>query len=120
MTFLRAAGQDSDPDLDGRDLADAAQGGAGHGELHWDCGWQWAVRDGRWKLSWVDADAETARYVREVEHTEPGAGLALWDLDGDVGETKNLAERHPDVVERLSRVHDAWRERVGLAEQPRG
>lgn len=83
-------------------------------ELHWDCGWQWAVRRGDWKLLSVSGDEPTAAYVREVEHTEPGDGLILTDLRTDRAESENLAGRHPDVVRELQEAHRRWRAEVGL------
>lgn len=32
----------------------------------------------------------------------------LYDIAGDPGETKDLAPKHPDVVERMKRQYDAW------------
>ncbi|WP_437583198.1 sulfatase family protein [Paramicrobacterium sp. CJ85] len=119
-TFLAAAEGDSEDaaesgDLDGQNLADVLTGDTGHDALHWDCDWQWAVREGTWKLSWCDASSEFARYVREVEHTTPGDGLFLCDLSGDPSETENLADANPQTVERLTELHRAWRAEVGLA-----
>ena len=56
-----------------------------------------AVRDGRWKL---------------VEWHEDGA-TELYDLQADPSETQNVAERHPDIVERLRVSLAAWRHDVG-------
>jgi hypothetical protein len=33
----------------------------------------------------------------------------LADLEADPGETKNLSKQHPDLVEKLSKLHDEWR-----------
>lgn len=137
-TFAAAAGLEADPDGDGRDLRpvlaettdaetpDAEMSDAetladerhGDRELHWDCGWQWAVRRGDWKLLWVDGDSPTAEYVRAVEHTSTGEGLILTDLAGDPGERDNLASRRPRLVAQLTRAHERWRQRVGLPPAP--
>ncbi len=54
------------------------------------------VLDGKWKLiEWFDNDT-----------TE------LFDLSSDVGEQKNLAEQHPDVVARLRRQLQDWQRDV--------
>ncbi|MEJ1087859.1 sulfatase-like hydrolase/transferase [Microbacterium sp. Mu-80] len=87
-------------------------------ELHWDCGWQWAVRRGDWKLLCVDGDDPTAAYVRDVEHTATGDGMILTDLAGDPGERDNLAARRPRLVEQLTRAHFRWRDEVGLPAGP--
>ena len=83
-------------------------------DLHWDCGWQWAVRRGDWKLLWVDGDSETAGYVRDVEHTTTGDGLFLTDLSHDRGERVNLVDDHPELVRELRDAHVRWRDEVGL------
>lgn len=114
-TFVRAAGLTETEELDGLNLAAVIQGGVGHEELHWDCGWEWAVRDDRWKLAYCDGQSETARQIIKVEHTTPGDGLFLADLQADPGETRNLAEQHPDIVRELSESHARWRGDVGLS-----
>ena len=52
-----------------------------------------AIRDGRWKL---------------LEFFEDG-GVELYDLQEDPGETRNLAEEHPDIVEKMQRRLQNWR-----------
>lgn len=78
-----------------------------HEALHWDCGFQWAVRDGRHKLRFADGDSPTAKAIEQVEHARPGDGLALYDLREDPGETNDLAAELPEVVARLEK---SWRE----------
>ncbi len=54
------------------------------------------VLDGKWKLiEWFDNDT-----------TE------LFDLSSDIGEQKNLADQHPDVVERLRSQLQSWQRDV--------
>lgn len=113
-TFVAAAGGDADGSLDGRDLSAVLSGSPGHPELHWDCGWQWAVRRGRWKLSWCDGASQTAASVEQVEHASPGNGSFLCDLDADVGEEHDLSERHPEIVSDLTERHERWRDLVGM------
>ncbi|MCX7014947.1 MAG: sulfatase [Candidatus Sumerlaeota bacterium] len=54
-----------------------------------------AVRSGPWKLHWNKA------------------GVQLYDLKADIGETKNVADQHPDVVERLKGMLEAYDREVG-------
>ena len=62
-----------------------------------------AVRSGKWKL----------RHAFDAgPRTDPNR-LKLYDLDADAGETRDLAKRHPDVVERLSDAMNAMREKLG-------
>jgi len=80
----------------------------GHETLHWDCAFQWAVRDTEWKLTWVEPDSPAVAGIRQVEHTDPGAGMRLHRIAKDIGETTELAAAHPDVVERLTALHENW------------
>lgn len=59
-----------------------------------------AVRDHRFKLHFT-------------KHGEPTP--ALFDLTVDVGETRDVAEEHPDVVERLEAMAAAYRTDLGDA-----
>jgi len=57
------------------------------------------VREGRWKFLRAKRWAGQApmRYPKD----QGSDGEELYDLEADLGETTNLAEQHPDVVERL-------------------
>lgn len=124
-TFAAAAGLPPCTEDDGLDLREtitAAADPAGvtgvERELHWDCGWQWAVRRGGWKLLSVDGDGAVAAHVREVEHTTTGDGLILTDLIGDPGERDNLATRRPRLVRELQEAHARWRAETGISPDP--
>lgn len=54
-----------------------------------------AVRDGDWKLV-----AERSR------------GWELYDLSQDRSETSDVASRHPNTVEQLAGLYDAWAKRT--------
>ena len=56
-----------------------------------------AIRAGNWKL---------------IEFFETGE-LQLFELESDLGETKNIAGQHPQLVESLYSRLLQWRERVG-------
>jgi arylsulfatase A len=78
-----------------------------------------AVRSGKWKLI-------LPHNARMIEEREPGkegkpAGYKqvklermLFDLDADVGETKNIAEQNPDVVKTM--LAQAERARADLGD----
>ncbi|ACQ78654.1 sulfatase [Beutenbergia cavernae DSM 12333] len=116
-TLVAAAGGAVD-DVDGVDLADVLSGAGdrAHDALHWDCGFQWAVREGDLKLRYVDGASETAAGIRAVEHADPGDGLTLVDLAADVAERRDLAGDRPDDVARLLARHEVWRRDVGWAD----
>lgn len=109
-TLLAACGAQA-PGTDGVDQLPLLRSGtaSGHEALHWECGFQWAVREGDWKLSYTDpANAEVAE-LRRREHAPMGNGAFLADLASDPAETTNLADRAPEIVRRLTERHEAWR-----------
>jgi len=66
---------------------------------------QLALRQSSWKFIPGEADRKKAG-----QPTIAGAGAQLFNLADDLGETKNVASRHPDIVKELS----------ALLEQARG
>ncbi len=67
-----------------------------HEALFWDGGSaQWAVRKDRWKL--------LSNRERRLE---------LYDLELDKSETLNLADQHPDIVERLQETYKKWKKKM--------
>ena len=77
-----------------------------------------AMRSGPWKLQFPHV-------ARSMKGQPPGRGgvpgkyrdiavdLELYDLDSDVGETRNLASERPEVVARLQGLADAMRASLG-------
>jgi arylsulfatase A len=122
-TLAKLAGAMLSPDriIDGKDIWPLLLGERGaktpreaiyfywERELH-------AVRSGKWKL-----------HFPHPFHTNPMPGhggrmgpegddhieLSLFDLDADVGETKNVAAEHPDVVKRLQAYGERARDDLG-------
>ena len=97
-TILAAAGT-GPPEarkLDGIDLIPILDGRkpAPERTLFWridrDASGQWAARKGKWKY---------------IGHAR---GELLFDLDADVGERRNLAERYPRIVAELRREVVRW------------
>jgi len=66
-----------------------------------------AVRDGKWKLI-VDGKGQK--------------GVGLYDLQADLAESNNLADEHPERVERMQTMLEAWKRDVadGATPQPSG
>ena len=81
-----------------------------------------AVRWGDWKMWKVNKTDLTeealtigGRRLPEVEYpgdSPMGQLTVLYDLSEDVGETQNLAEQHPEIVERLEAELKAWNEEL--------
>ncbi len=93
-TFLAAAGVTPQPaiEFDGVDLAPYLAGGRSgspHEILFWRGGQARAVRKGKWKLIEFGD-----RYTR------------LFDLDADLGETKDLAAAKPHVLQSLVAAYE--------------
>jgi arylsulfatase A-like enzyme len=70
---------------------------APHESLAWRFGPQKAIRRGKWKL--VD--------VRDME-AKTQSGWQLYDLDADIGETKNLSAEKPELVAELAKAWEDW------------
>jgi arylsulfatase A-like enzyme len=95
-TICAAAGIDLPPamQLDGVDLTPFLTGkieGSPHVTLFWSNGPNLAIRKGDWKL------------IKSHD------SVWLFDLSQDIGETTNLAGKHPEIVEDLERELQQWR-----------
>jgi arylsulfatase A-like enzyme len=100
-TILAAAGVEPPRDrvIDSRDIVPALTGeldGPLHERLYWN--WMdkdsddgWAIRKGRWKLLTDKKDME------------------LYDLEADLGETRNLVREQPERVRELLADYQSWR-----------
>ncbi len=82
----------------------STQAPSAHATFHWTYEEQWAVRDGGWKL------------IANPRDTSSGSGASarateksfLSDVAKDPSERINLAAGHPDVVQRLTKLHEQW------------
>ncbi|MCE9552383.1 MAG: sulfatase [Planctomycetes bacterium] len=74
-----------------------------------------AMRSGQWKLHFPHGylSARPGRDGTAGGNKRANIGLALYDLSSDIGEKKDVAAEHPDVVERLKKLADAMREDLG-------
>jgi arylsulfatase A len=84
----------------------SAEAKSPHKVLHWETGKHWAVREGDWKL--VHNGPATDQNGRKTPQTQD----FLSDLAEDVTETKNLAAQNPDIVARLTKLHQQWAKEV--------
>lgn len=67
---------------------------------------QWAVREGDWKLLHNPIGNKLFAGDNIAQK------LYLFNIRKDVGEQKNQADEHPEVVKKLSRKYEAWVEDV--------
>jgi arylsulfatase A len=77
-----------------------------------------AIRDPRWKLILPHTYRSLAGKAGGSEGTPSGytqipVGLELYDLKEDIGETKNVAADHPDIVNKLQNSAEQWRDELG-------
>lgn len=82
-----------------------------------------AIRSGRWKLHFPHGYRTMAGRPGgtggiPTKYSQAKIGLELFDLQSDIGETTDVGADHPDVVERLSDLADAMRQRLGDIGQP--
>ena len=103
-TFTELTGAETAPDIDGisfaRHLLDAAHDQARHRYLYWEFvayGGQQAVRMGRWKG--VRQNMLTNR--RDGRLTDSALDTELYDLLNDPGETTNVAEHYPRILNKV-------------------
>lgn len=74
--------------------------------IHHSSGGMFAIRDGRWKLVCGNGSGG-----REQPRGKPFEGpYQLFDIEADLAETGDLAERHPEVVAKLTEQLEAIRE----------
>ncbi len=68
--------------------------------IFWERAGNRAVRDGKWK----------------IVSTYPAYKWELYDIENDRGETKDIAEANPEVVNKLSIAYTIWAEKTGVVE----
>ncbi len=98
-----------DRKIDGKNIAsviESSDAPSPHNMLHWESNRHWAVRAGDWKLVHDGpATEEDGRKIPKVEDF-------LSNMAEDVTETQNRADQHPDIVKRLTTLHETWKEDV--------
>jgi arylsulfatase A-like enzyme len=76
-----------------------------------------AIRADRWKLhfphSYITLADKPGKDGDPAAYSDAKTPLALYDLEEDVSETRNVAERHPEVVKKLQALADKAREDLG-------
>jgi len=77
-----------------------------------------AMRSGKWKLHFPHAYRSLAgkpggKGGIPAAYSQGKTGLALFDLEADIGQKTNLAAKHPDVVKRLQALADKMRADLG-------
>ena len=96
-------------DIDGKSIVGVIKNDKAktpHDVLHWQTGRgrqpRWAVRQGDWKLIGNPQDTSSKAPLTAKDK------LFLVNLKESVSEMKNLAANHPDITQRLKKLHDDW------------
>ncbi|MDC0144769.1 sulfatase-like hydrolase/transferase [Verrucomicrobia bacterium] len=96
-------------DIDGKSIVSVIKNDktkTPHDVLHWQTGRgrqpRWAVRQGDWKLIGNPQDTSNKAPLTAKDK------LFLVNLKESVSEMKNLAANHPDITQRLKKLHDEW------------
>ncbi|MFH1265917.1 MAG: sulfatase-like hydrolase/transferase [Planctomycetota bacterium] len=100
--------------LDGKSLMRvilSADAPSPHETFYWQLGRgpkaQWVVREGDWKLLGNPRDSSDKAPLTKDDR------LFLANLAEDATEMKNLAKEHPDVLERLDKLHEQYARDIG-------
>jgi hypothetical protein len=65
-----------------------------------------AVRHGRFKAHYITQDSYVPGSNKATTHEVP----LLYDLEIDLGETRDLAEQHPQVLAEIERIKNEHQE----------
>ena len=77
-----------------------------------------AIRDRQWKLYFPHSYRTLAGRPGgtgglPVAYEQATSGLELYDLKADLGESRDVAEQHPDIVDRLQQLAEVARNDLG-------
>jgi arylsulfatase A-like enzyme len=122
-TLAKLAGAEPPADrrIDGRDIWPLLSGAPGARTPHEAFYYYWgrelqAVRSGPWKLHFPHTwpkPSPPGRDGRPGRYAQFEIGRALFNLESDLGETRDLAAGHPDVVRRLETLAEIARADLG-------
>lgn len=120
-TFTRLAGGNEPPDrvIDGHDIRPLICNEPDAKSpydifYYYDADQLQAVRSGRWKLFLPLTSFNHHPHFRQGEQPRP----LLFDVVEDMGSTRNLADAHPDIVQRLTELAAKGRETLGDRSRP--
>ena len=103
-TFANLAGfkVPTDRPIDGMDQTDLllGKGANGRDSFYFDNA---GIRMGKWK--YLRANAHFFGYAVEADRAKEEE---LYDLDADIGESKNLADKHPEILARLRKKTEEY------------
>ena len=106
-TIAHYCGAPIEHKIDGKDISaliTSEKAVSPHKVFFWDRGknGHWAVREGDWKL------VKNGPPTKDRGLDLPAAETFLSNLAEDVTETKNIADQYPEIVARLTKLHEKW------------
>jgi len=129
-TVVELAGGQVPADRDGKSLVPLLNGGKAslHDALCFTSGrGSWAIRKGDWKLvggdGWEHAAFkydENGLCIRDENPFVYPAGVNLFNLKDDIGETRNLSHTHPEIVKELTASYKTWRGQMAYTKKEGG
>ena len=111
-TCLEAAGIKLPEILDGQPIPKSANAFKEPRNLFWRWNNSFAVRSGEWKLLHNGGRSGRKPTSGIINRTELLKGTRLFDLREDPGESRDLADEHPEVVQRLKMLYAQWSQQV--------
>jgi arylsulfatase A-like enzyme len=105
-TILEAAGVNLDDHyLDGKSLVELAKGNDNHDDrvIFWEYLDQTAVRKGKWKL---------VLKGKLIDAYGPVPDVHLANLEEDISESNNLADKEPEITAELTKLAENWRSKI--------
>ena len=91
------------PILEGRATAPVREA-----TVHHSINGSFAIRQGKWKLCLCPGSGGWSVPRPDKDKTDGLPKVQLFDLEADIGETKNLEAEHPEVVERLMKLLEKY------------
>ena len=79
--------------------------------VHHSINGSFSIRQGKWKLALCPGSGGWSNPRPGRTDFSGQSSVQLFDLDSDIGETTNLAEKHPKVVERLTELLQGYADR---------
>jgi len=98
-TLAQLAGAKFSNQVDGVSMVDELMGRADRQKKRSHLYWEFYEKGGR-----VAVVKDNWKAVRLNIIKNPNAPIELYDLSGDIGETNNIAKRHPDIVKQLAAI----------------
>ena len=117
-TCLEAAGIKLPETLDGRPIPKSSKEFEESRHLFWRWGGaSYAVRSGDWKLLHNGTVSNRKPTAGIVNRKNLVKGTRLFNLREDISESRDLAEDHPEVVQRLQKSYADWSEEVAAGKR---